>query len=317
MTAQDLDTLAAPGAAVRTPRRRGLLRNRHVVGYLFLSPWIVGFLCLTLGPILASLYLSMTSYDLFNAPQWLGLENYRKLFFDDERYLQSLSVTFRYVAMSVPLKLAFALGVAMLLNRGLAGLGFYRSIYYLPSLLGGSVAIAIMWRQIFSYDGVINRILEQFGIFGPSWISNPDYSLYTLVTLAVWQFGSPMVIFLAGLKQIPQDLYDAAAIDGAGPLHKFFFVTLPMLTPIIFFNFVMQLIGAFQAFTPSYIISNGTGGPADSTLFYTLYLYEQGFTNFRMGYASAIAWILVGIIASATAISFLSAKYWVHYGDED
>lgn len=319
MSARKSEAVVSAPVPARISRRRPSARTTKggAVAYLFLSPWLIGLLCLTLGPILASLYLSMTSYDLFTEPEWIGLENYRTLFFEDQRYWTSLTVTFKYVVFSVPLKLAFALAVAMMLNRGLSGLGTYRSIYYLPSLLGGSVAIAIMWRQIFSYDGVINQILLNFGINGPSWISNPDYALYTLVSLAVWQFGSPMVIFLAGLKQIPQELYDAAAIDGAGPVQKFINVTLPLLTPIIFFNFVMQIIGSFQAFTPSFIISNGTGGPADSTLFYTLYLYEQGFTNFRMGYASAIAWILVGIIASATAASFFSARYWVHYGDKN
>jgi multiple sugar transport system permease protein len=314
---------AAPAAARSgTSRRRrsrrgiGMTAEQNGAAFLFLSPWILGVVCLTLGPILASLYLSFTTYDLFNAPVWAGLENYRRLLFEDSRYIQAVKVTFTYVFLSVPLKLAFALGVAVMLNRGLSGLGLYRGIYYLPSLLGGSVAVAIMWRQIFSYDGLINQILLWFGIDGPSWISNPDYALYTLVSLAVWQFGSPMIIFLAGLKQIPQDLYDAAAVDGAGPVTKFVRITLPLLTPIILFNFIMQMIGAFQAFTPSFIISNGTGGPADSTLFYTLYLYEQGFTNFQMGYASAMAWVLVGIIATATAIAFMSARYWVHYGDE-
>lgn len=308
-------------AAVATPvvhKRKGVgpLARQNGVAFLFLAPWIIGFIVLTLGPILASLYLSMTQYDLFNPPIWAGLDNYYRLFFGDPRYYQALKVTFTYVFLSVPLKLAFALAVALMLNRAIAGLGVYRAIYYLPSLLGGSVAVAIMWRQIFAYDGIINQILLNFGISGPSWISSPDYALYTLVSLAVWQFGSPMVIFLAGLKQIPQDLYDAAAVDGAGPWTKFFNITLPLLTPIIFFNFVMQLIGSFQAFTPSFIVSGGTGGPADSTLFYTLYLYEQGFTNFHMGYASAMAWILVGIIGTATALAFLSARYWVHYGDE-
>jgi multiple sugar transport system permease protein len=217
--------------------------------------------------------------------------------------------------IGVPLKLAFALGIALVLNRGLSGLGIYRSVYYLPSLLGGSVAVAILWRQIFSYDGVINQVLLRFGIEGPSWITSPDYAIDTLIALAVWQFGAPMVIFLAGLKQIPQEVYDAAEVDGAGPVRKFFSVTLPLLTPIIFFNVVMQTIDSFQAFTPAYIISGGTGGPADSTLFYTLYLYEQAFTNFQMGYASAMAWALVAIIGIATAMSFLSARYWVHYGD--
>ncbi len=310
--------VARPGVSGRRRSRRGIgmTAEQNGAAFLFLSPWILGVVCLTLGPILASLYLSFTTYDLFNAPVWAGLENYRRLLFEDPRYVQAVKVTFTYVFLSVPLKLAFALAVAVMLNRGLSGLGLYRGIYYLPSLLGGSVAVAIMWRQIFSYDGLINRILLWFGIDGPSWISNPDYALYTLVSLAVWQFGSPMIIFLAGLKQIPQDLYDAAAVDGAGPVTKFIRITLPLLTPIILFNFIMQMIGAFQAFTPSFIISNGTGGPADSTLFYTLYLYEQGFTNFQMGYASAMAWVLVGIIATATALAFMSARWWVHYGDE-
>lgn len=284
--------------------------------FIFLTPWLIGVVCLTLGPILASLYLSFTNYDLFDPPKWIGLENYVHMFTQDPRYFQALKVTFTYVALAVPLKLAFALIVALMLNRGVKGLGLYRAIYYLPSLLGGSVAVAIMWRQIFAYNGVINDLLAVLGIDGPSWISNPDTALYTLVSLAVWQFGSPMVIFLAGLKQIPRDLYEAASIDGAGPIRKFFSVTLPMLTPILFFNFVMQVIHSFQAFTPSYIISDGTGGPFDSTLFYTLYLYEQGFTNFHMGYAAAMAWILVGIIGTATGVVFASARFWVHYGDE-
>jgi multiple sugar transport system permease protein len=252
---------------------------------------------------------------MFTPPEYIGMANYRKMLFEDPRYYQALQVTFTYVLIGVPLKLAFALGVALALNRGLSGLGFYRSVYYLPSLLGGSVAVAILWRQIFSYDGVINQVLLRFGIEGPSWITSPDYAIDTLIALAVWQFGSPMVIFLAGLKQIPQEVYDAAEVDGAGPVRKFFSVTLPLLTPIIFFNVVMQTIDSFQAFTPAYIISGGTGGPADSTLFYTLYLYEQAFTNFQMGYASAMAWALVAIIGIATTVSFLSARYWVHYGD--
>ncbi|MBA2518555.1 MAG: sugar ABC transporter permease [Chloroflexia bacterium] len=293
--------------------RRGLGRN--AIGYLFLGPWLLGFLLLTLGPMLASLYLSFTDFDLFTPPTWLGLDNYARLLTSDRRYLHSLSVTVNFVLLSVPLKLAFALAVAMVLNRALRGIGLYRSIYYLPSLLGGSVAVAIMWRQIFSLDGVVNQVLGLVGMTGPSWISNPDYALYTLVALAVWQFGSPMVIFLAGLKQIPQDLYDAASVDGAGPVSRFVRITIPLLTPIIFFNFIMQMIGSFQAFTAAFIISGGDGGPADSTLFYTLYLYQEGFTNFQMGYASAMAWMLLLIIAAATGIAFYSARFWVHYGD--
>ena len=298
-------------------KTKNLSTRQNGIAFLFLSPWIIGFLVLTLGPLLGSFYLSFTNYDLFTAPEWAGTTNYAKLLSGDPRYIQSLQVTFSYVFFSVPLKLGFALFIALILNRGLRGLGFYRSVFYLPSLLGGSVAVAIMWRQIFSYDGIINQFLwTYFNYDAPSWITSPDYALGTLVLLAVWQFGAPMVIFLAGLKQIPQDMYDAAAIDGARPVQQFFYVTIPLLTPIIFFNFVMQTIGAFQAFTPSYIISDGSGGPADSTLFYTLYLYEKAFTDFQMGYASAIAWVLVGIIAIATSISFVSAKYWVHYADE-
>lgn len=298
-------------------KTKNLSKKQNGIAFLFLSPWLLGFVVLTMGPMLGSLYLSFTDYDLFSAPNWAGLDNYAKLLNDDPRYVASLKVTLSYVVFSVPLKLGFALFIALILNRGLRGLGIYRSVFYLPSLLGGSVAVALMWRQIFSYDGIINQFLwTYFGYDAPSWITNPDYALGTLVLLAAWQFGAPMVIFLAGLKQIPQDMYDAAAIDGARPVQQFFYVTVPLLTPIIFFNFVMQTIGAFQAFTPSYIISDGTGGPADSTLFYTLYLYEQAFTNFEMGYASAIAWVLVAIIGLETTFSFLSAKYWVHYGDE-
>ena len=174
-----------------------------------------------------------------------------------------------------------------------------------------------MWRHMLGRDGLVNGVLALAGIEGPSWISNPDYALYPLVVLAVWQFGSPMVIFLAGLKQIPQELYDAAAVDGAGALSRFARITVPLLTPIIFFNFLMQMIGAYQAFTSAFVVSGGSGGPADSTLFYTLYLYEEGFTNFEMGYASAMAWVLLAIIAVSTAVAFMSAKYWVHYGDAE
>jgi len=216
----------------------------------------------------------------------------------------------------VPLKLIFALLVALAFNRGIKGLTLYRAIFYLPSLLGSSVAIAVLWRQLFASDGLVNMILWQaFGYEGPSWISNPDYSIYTLVILSVWQFGSPMIIFLAGLRQIPQDMYEAAEIDGASKVRQFFRITLPLLTPVIFFNAVIQTIDAFKAFTPAFIISEGTGGPINSTLFYTLYLYQEAFGFFRMGYASALAWILVIIISLFTAFSFLSAKYWVHYDD--
>lgn len=296
-------------------RRRPLLRQNRAA-YLFLAPWLFGFFCMTLGPTLASLYLSFTQFDLLQAPNWIGLGNYQRMFFEDQRYWNALWVTFRYVVFSVPLKLAFALAIAMMLDRGLRGVSLYRALLYLPSLLGGSVAIAVLWRQIFGYDGLINEGLAVVGIDGPSWISNPNYSIYTLVILRVWQFGSPMLIFLAGLRQIPTELYEAASIDGAGAVRQFFRITLPLLAPVVFFNLILQTIDAFKAFTPAFIISGGTGGPIDSTLFYTLYLYQEGFAYFRMGYASALAWVLMVIIAACTALSFLSSRYWVHYQDE-
>lgn len=282
-------------------------------GYLFLAPWLIGFFGLTLGPALVSLYLSFTDYDLLSNPRWVGAANYVRIATSDPKFSAAMRVTFIYVALAVPLKLAFALLVAMILNRGLRGLPLYRAIFYLPSLIGASVAIAVLWRQLFAGDGLVNQALKLVGIHGPSWISNPDTALYTLVALSVWQFGSPMIIFLAGLRQIPKDVYEAAEIDGASRNQQFWRITLPLLTPVVFFNVVVQTIDAFKAFTPAFIISGGTGGPIDATLFYTLYLYQEAFAYFRMGYASALAWVLVVIIAAFTALSFLSSRYWVHY----
>ncbi|ALN72623.1 carbohydrate ABC transporter permease [Aureimonas sp. AU20] len=309
-----LPSAKAPAASAPGAARRSWARNGPA--YLFLLPWLIGFFGLTLGPALASLYLSFTDYDLIRSPNWVGAANYVRIATADPKFASAMSVTFLYVALSVPLKLAFALLVALAFNRGLRALPVYRAIFYLPSLLGSSVAIAVLWRQLFASDGLVNMALWQFfGIEGPSWISNPDYSLYTLVVLAVWQFGSPMIIFLAGLRQIPADMYEAAEIDGASKARQFFRITLALLTPVIFFNAVIQTIDAFKAFTPAFIISEGTGGPINSTLFYTLYLYQEAFGFLRMGYASALAWILVVIVAAFTAFSFLSARYWVHYDD--
>jgi multiple sugar transport system permease protein len=289
--------------------------GRDRAGYLFLLPWLIGFFGLTLGPVLASLYLSFTDFDLLRDPRWIGLDNYVRIATNDPKFAASMRVTFLYVALAVPFKLVFALAVAMVLNRGIAGLPLYRAMFYLPSLLGASVAIAVLWRKVFAGDGLVNQLLTVFGIQGPSWVSNPDYAIYTLVALTVWQFGSPMIIFLAGLRQIPHGLYEASEIDGASRWQQFWTITLPLLTPVIFFNAVVQTIDAFKAFTPAFIISSGTGGPIDSTLFYTLYLYQEAFAFFRMGYAAALAWILVVIIACFTAFAFLTSRYWVHYND--
>ncbi|WP_420847393.1 carbohydrate ABC transporter permease, partial [Nonomuraea zeae] len=301
-----------PAADRPRPRTRSGGPPEDRIGYLFLTPWFVGMALFTVGPILASLYLSFTEYTLLKPPEWLGLDNYREMV-ADPRLHKSLGVTFVYVFVSVPVQLVLALALALLLNRGVRGLSFYRSVYYLPSLLAGSVSIAILWRQIFGKDGLVNQVLAMAGIEGVSWVAHPDFALGTLVVLNAWTFGAPMVIFLAGLRQIPASYYEAAMVDGAGPVPRFFRITLPLLTPIIFFNLVLQLIGAFQSFTQAFVISGGRGGPSDATLLYTLYLYERGFGSFDMGYASAMAWVLLAIIAALTGLNFLLARRWVFY----
>lgn len=298
-------------------RRKGEGKRKHkdnLAGHLFLSPWTIGLFAITLFPMAATLYLAFTDYNLLQPPTWSGMDNIMRMI-DDSRLHASLQVTFTYVLIGVPLQLAVSLAVALLLDRGMRGLAFYRSVFYLPSMLGSSVAIAVLWRQIFGHSGLINQLLAMIGIEGQGWVSSPDTALGTLIILHVWTFGAPMVIFLAGLRQIPDMYYEAASIDGASKIKQFMTITIPLLTPIIFFNLVMQLINAFQNFTQAFVISGGSGGPADSTLFYTLYLYQQGFARFDMGYAAAMAWLLVFIIASFTAINFFLAKYWVHYDD--
>jgi multiple sugar transport system permease protein len=303
----------------KTPEEKRLRAKEagrdNKAGYLFLLPWLIGLVLIIGGPMIASLYLSFTNYSLIQAPSWVGLDNYVRML-SDPRLHKSLAVTFTYVIVGVPLQLIAALAIAMLLNEGMKGLPFYRSVFYLPSMLGSSVAIAVLWRQMFEVDGLVNQVLRKFGIPATnSWIGDPQYALWTIILLHIWTFGSPMVIFLAGLRQIPGMYYEAASVDGASRWAQFRKITLPLLSPIIFFNLVLQIINAFQAFTQAFVVSNGTGGPADSTLFYTLYLYQRGFVQFQMGYASAMAWLLVVIIAAFTAINFYFSKHWVFYGD--
>ncbi|GIE82289.1 sugar ABC transporter permease [Actinoplanes philippinensis] len=287
-------------AAAAPPAKRRRYGERPSIAYLFLTPWVAGALLLTLGPMLWLLYLSFTEYDLFTAPRWVGLDNYVRMLTVDPHFWNAVRATSKFVLISVPVQLAAALGVALLIHRRSRAQGFYRSAFYAPSLLGASVSVALVWRVIFH-----------------DWIGDPDRALLALVLLAVWQFGAPMVIFLAGLQQIPQEYYDAAAVDGAGPWRSFLRITVPMLSPVIFFNLVLDTIRAFQVFTGAYVVSNGTGGPSDSTLFYTLYLYEKGFVEFKMGYASAMSWFLLVVIAVITALLFRTAKGWVFYsGDE-
>lgn len=296
---------------VRRPGRQ------KVAPYIFLGPWLIGLLVFVLGPMVASLYLSLTDYNFLQDPNYVGADNYVRMFTGDPRYVQSVIVTLTYVIVSVPLQLLFALALALLLDRAVTGIAVYRAVYYLPSLIGTSVAVAVLWRTIFGTDGLVNSALGFLGVdVTRSWVGDPDTALLTLIALNVWTFGSPMIIFLAGLRQIPRSFYEAAEVDGAGPIRRFANITVPLLTPIIFFNLILQTIYAFQAFVPAYIISSGSGGPADSTLFYTLYLYQQGFANFNMGYASAMAWVLLLGIAIITGLNFLLSRFWVFYGDE-
>ena len=310
-------TTGTGGRAIPPPsatrRRRRAAETR--AGYAFLSPWLLGFFLLTAGPMLASLYLAFTKYNLFADPTWVGLGNFQ-LLLQDPRFLQSAKVTATYVLLGTPIKLIAALAVAMLLNNTHRGKGAYRSVFYAPSLIGASISIAIVWKAMFIDAGIVDQVGQFFGMSPGGWVGNPNMTMPMFILLTVWQFGAPMVIFLAGLKQVPAELYEAASVDGAGPIRKFLRITLPMLSPVIFFNLLLETIHAFQIFASAFIISGGTGGPAGSTLFYTLYLYMRGFVDFRMGYASAMAWVLVVVVGIITLLFFRSSKFWVHYGGE-
>lgn len=297
--------------------RRGKrsLETNHLAGYFFIGPWLIGFLAFTIIPMLMSLYYSFTRYDLILSPSWVGLQNYVTIFTNDVRFWRAVEVTVTYVAIYVPLRLAFALFVAMLFRWHRRGVSLYRAVFYVPSVVGGSVAVAVMWKQLFGRAGVLNSFLITLGLMptsaARSWTTTPHTALATLIVLAVWQFGSPMLIFLAGLKQIPQQLYEAAAIDGAGPFKQFTRITLPALSSVIFFNFLMQTISGFMSFTQALLITSG--GPMDKTLFYVLYIYFTGFSFNEMGYASALAWVLLLFMAVLTAIIFKTSNYWVFY----
>ena len=303
------ENLSRPGQ-----RRREV--RETLAGYGFLSPWLLGFFGLTILPMAYSLYLSFTNYNIFSPPKWIGLDNYIRMFTSDPSFMQSAQITLIYVLVGTPITLAAALAVAMLLNYRDRGAGFFRSSFYAPSLIGGSVSVAIVWRAMFANDGPVDNGLSFFGIDLGGWIGNPKLVLPAMILLAVWMFGATMVIFLAGLKQIPKELYEAAEMDGAGPYHRFRAVTIPLLSPVIFFNLLLGLIGAFQVFASAYIISNGSGGPAGMTNFITLYLYKRGFTDGQMGYASAIAWVLLIVVAIIAFILFRTQRSWVHYSGD-
>lgn len=295
----------------RTERRN--IRN----GLLFAAPYLVGFLLFTLYPLVASLYYSLCQYNVIHAPVYIGFENYAALFTRDALFWKSLYNTLYFTLCSVPLGLAFSIGLAMLLHQKVRGMSVYRTVFFLPTIVP-IVASAVLWLWVLNPEsGLVNGILREcFGIDGPGWIADEHWSKPSLILMSLWGVGGAMVIFLAGLAEVPQSLYEVAEIDGAGRWAKFRNVTLPMLTPTILFNLVMGLIGSFQYFTQVYVMTGGKGGPIDSTMFYALYLYRNSFYYLRMGYASAMAWLLFIVILVATVAVLISSKRWVHYHGE-
>ncbi|MDO5657725.1 MAG: sugar ABC transporter permease [Paracoccus sp. (in: a-proteobacteria)] len=290
-----------------------MMGQGRFLGLAYLAPYIIGLLIFTAVPFLASLYLSFTDYDLISSPVWSGLDNYRELM-SDRTFRRSLNVTLFYVFLTVPLKLAFALFIAVILNYRLRAIGFFRTAYYVPSILGGSIAIAVLWRYIFADQGLVNIALTSLGFSAVNWFGDPANALFTITLLRCWQFGSAMVIFLAALQSIDKSLYEAASIDGAGKWHSFVHITLPLITPVIFFNLIMQMVQAFQEFNGPYVITGG--GPLRSTYLLPLYIYDEAFRSLNMGYASAIAWVLFIIIMVLTVLAFWSSKKWVYYAGD-
>ena len=299
-------------SAVASEKRRRFRRN--LWGYVFIAPWLLGFLSFTAIPIAASAVLAFTDYNVLSQTlNWVGLDNFKTMLFNDQRFWRAVRATFLYAIAAVPLKLVFALGLAMLFNNSRRFVSGYRAAYYAPSIVGASVAVAVIWREMFGKQGPINAFLGALGLPTTAWLGDPSTALWTVILLAVWEFGSPMLIFLAGLRQIPTEFYEAAALDGAGAFQRFIRITIPLLTPLIFFNLVLQMIFGFTVFTSAFIISGGQGAPLDSVLLYSLYLYQKGFRDFQMGYAASMAWALLLVIACFTALIFRSSSYWVHY----
>ena len=289
------------------------LNKRHetILGWLMVSPWLIGFICFSALPMFASLIISFTEWDMLSKPEWIGFDNYKTLFFEDPLALHSLNITILFTIVSIPLNIVFGLALAMLLNTSIRGLAIFRTIYYLPAILSG-VAVALMWRWIFSTEfGLLNALLSMIGIEGPAWLTDRIWVLPSFVIMRLWSVGGGMIIYLAGLQSIPTNLYEAANIDGANWWHRTRFITLPMLSPTIFFQLIVGFIFSMQIFTEAFIMTNG--GPADASLFYLLYLYRQAFQYFDMGYASALAWVLFVVILVLTIILFKTGKSWVYY----
>lgn len=278
------------------------------VGYIFAAPFILGFLGFTIIPILSSFYYSFTDYNLVVKENFIWFDNYTRLM-KDSRFWNSVKVTLQYVITSVPLKLSFALLVALILTRKTRMASVYRSLFYVPSLIGGSIAVALVWKELFARKGLINRLFALIGLKGISWFGDMDFAMIPLILMTTWQFGSSMIIFAAGLKQIPITYYEAARIDGANKMKSFLHITLPGLSPVILYNLVMQTIAAFMAFTQAFVITKG--GPNDATNFYALYVYNQSFKYYDMGYASAMSWIMLVIMSLITLLIFKTSKRWV------
>ena len=288
------------------------IRVQTATFYFFISPWIIGFLLFTLGPMIYSIYLSTLEWDMIRTAKWVGLDNYQKAF-RDPRVLDSLRITMTFALISVPLNLVLGFAVGLLMNIKLRGIYVFRTLFYLPALVGG-IPQAVLFAQLFSKRGVFNKFLSFFGIEGPSWLNDPDFALFAVVLMGVWGAGSGMIIYLAGLSDIPKELYEAADLDGAGRWQAFRFVTLPQMTPILFFSLVTGLIGAMQVFEVAYIF--GQGGPDGALRFFVFNLWQNAFQFFKMGYASALAWILFVIILGLTLLIFRSSSLWVFYQTE-
>lgn len=284
--------------------------ERNLTAYSFLVPWIFGVVILTVGSMLYTVYLGFTHYDLISPPRWIGIGNFASIL-RNQNFWDAVRATTTFVVIALPLRITVSLLLAILLSKRRRGVGIYRAVIYLPSLIGGSVGIAIGWQRLFSPNGPINTMLSLAGIKAPDWLGSPRYAIVVLIVLSCWQLGSEMVIFIAGLKQVPDHLYESARIDGASGLRRFFRITIPMISPIIFFNLIVGTINTFVIFTQVYVITGG--GPMNSTLFYALYIYQQAFLYLHMGFAAALAIILLGILASISGILFLTQKYWVNY----
>jgi len=294
------------------PPRLSLARRDSLWAYAFITPWILGFIIFTVGPMLASLFFSFTEYDIVSAPRWIGLRNYINLI-NDPLFWHSLGITIKYAVIALPLGLVVSYIIAVLLNQKIRGINVWRTIYFIPSVIAG-VAVALLWSRIFDPKfGILNPFLERFGINGPGWLSDPQWAVSALVIMSLWSVGGNVIIYLAGLQGVPTDLYDAAKVDGASTWQRFRYVTLPMTTPVIFYNLILGLIGTFQYFTEVYVLTNGTGAPARATLFYNLYLYQNAFRYFHMGYASTLAWVLFIIVLGITLLIFRSSDAWVYY----